>query len=314
LSGIATTSRLTARAIDRVLAKQGGSFRSRPGRESLTPILIGSTVAVALFLGSGCARAQASFVSAAIAEVGAAEEGVPSGAEDARLTPASRSVPAGAYFGAAVLVADRELSPIGRVVEVVGPTVIPRRTPPQIHPYDRVYVTLTRPTRVGDRLHLMRPAAPVPLYGRIHVATGTGVVVGVSGSVATVEVDGFYDRVAIGDLALPMPAYAERAGVVPVPAGGLDGRVLAMVHPQPIVATEDQAFVDLGAASGVVEGDEFEVYLPGTRAPWGERPEVVVARLQVVRAGRLTSAVRVLALQYPALEAGLPVRLVARMP
>jgi hypothetical protein len=46
----------------------------------------------------------------------------------------------------------------------------------------------------------------------------------------------------------------------------------------------------------------------------GTRPEIVVGRLQVIRAGRTTSAVRVIGLNEPALEVGLPVRLVAKMP
>ncbi|MEX0912749.1 MAG: hypothetical protein WD031_04900, partial [Gemmatimonadota bacterium] len=70
---------------------------------------------------------------------------------------------------------------------------------------------------------------------------------------------------------------------------------------------------NLGAASGVVEGDEYVAYLPATQVDWGERPEVEVARLQVVRVSNLTSAVRVLSLEQPALVEGLPVRLVARM-
>jgi hypothetical protein len=94
----------------------------------------------------------------------------------------------------------------------------------------------------------------------------------------------------------------------------LEGSLLALEVPQPVVGTEDLAFVNLGTASGVVEGDEFEVYLPSSVESWGIRPEVVVGRLQVVRATRLVSAVRVVALEQPALEPGLPVRLVARMP
>jgi hypothetical protein len=103
-------------------------------------------------------------------------------------------------------------------------------------------------------------------------------------------------------------------GVTPVPADGLSGTLLAFEEEQPIISTEEFAFLDLGISSGVEEGDEFVAYLPARAMEWGTSPEVPVARLQVVRAHRVTSTVRVLSLEYPALEAGLPVRLVARVP
>jgi hypothetical protein len=54
--------------------------------------------------------------------------------------------------------------------------------------------------------------------------------------------------------------------------------------------------------------------LPAAAAEWGTRPEIRVARVQVVRASARTSAVRVVSLEQPALERGLPVRLVGKMP
>src|SRR5690606_29067981 len=95
---------------------------------------------------------------------------------------------------------------------------------------------------------------------------------------------------------------------------GLEGSVIAFADTQPVASTEDLLFVNLGADSGVVEGDEFIAYIPAEAARWGVRPEVEVARLQVVRAARTTSAVRVVTLEQPALEPGLPVRLVGKMP
>ncbi|MDQ3556046.1 MAG: hypothetical protein M3409_04620, partial [Gemmatimonadota bacterium] len=62
------------------------------------------------------------------------------------------------------------------------------------------------------------------------------------------------------------------------------------------------------------EGDEFEVYMPRTERSWGSRPELPIARLQVIRADGRTASARVVSLSQPALRAGLPVRLVAKMP
>jgi len=77
---------------------------------------------------------------------------------------------------------------------------------------------------------------------------------------------------------------------------------------------EDLAFLDIGAESGVREGDEFTAYLPPQRRGWGTRPSVDVARLQVVRVWDRTATARVVSLEYPALEPGLLVRRIARMP
>ena len=76
----------------------------------------------------------------------------------------------------------------------------------------------------------------------------------------------------------------------------------------------DYDFIDLGRSSGVSEGDEFEVVLPRSQARWGIRPEIRVGRLQVVRTVDRSSAVRVVSLEQPALEPGLVVRRVGRMP
>lgn len=222
-------------------------------------------------------------------------------------------VPVGRYLAAGLLVPDADIDAIGRLVEVISPTVVDRASPPQIQPYDRVNMVVTEAVAAGDRVQLLRPGRLVEPYGRIFQPTGSARVLSVDAGVATVEVDEFYDRVEPGDIAVARPEFEARYGASPVPATGLDGEILALAEPQPVVSTEDVAFVNLGAASGVVEGDEYVAYLPATQVDWGERPEVEVARLQVVRVSNLTSAVRVLSLEQPALVEGLPVRLVARM-
>ncbi|MEX2582155.1 MAG: LysM peptidoglycan-binding domain-containing protein [Gemmatimonadota bacterium] len=224
-------------------------------------------------------------------------------------------VPSGIFFGAGLLAADAELAPVGQLVEVISPTVVDRSAPPQIQPYDRVNVALSGAgVAIGERVHLVRPGRELLPYGRIYIPTGSALVLSVEAGTATLEVDRFYERIDVGDLVFPMPNYEVASGVTPVPAMGLEGELLAFRSPQPVASTEDVAFVNLGGASGVVVGDEFEAYLPAVQQEWGRRPEVVVARLQVIRVARLTSAVRVTALEQPALEEGIPVRLVARMP
>ncbi len=233
-----------------------------------------------------------------------------------RMAPAEQVAPveSGAFYGAGLLIPDEALGRVGELVEVVSPTVVPRRGTPQIHPFDQVLMRVDGSVQVGDRLQLFRPGRLIPPYGRVFVSTGRARVLSVAGGTATLEIVGLYDRIELGDLAVPLPTFEPRLGVRPQQGGGLAGTLLAITSGQPVVATSDMGFVDLGAASGVVEGDEFVAYLPAEAASWGVRPEVEVARLQVVRTGPTTSAVRVVSLAQPALREGMPVRLVARMP
>ena len=222
------------------------------------------------------------------------------------------AVPPGSFHAAGIIVPDTAFAPVGELLEVISPSVVDRRSAPQIQPYDRVTLRVLGAIQPGDRLQLLRRGQRVPPYGRVFQPTGSARVLEVVGGLATLEVDHFYDAVRPGDLALPMPAYAARPGVRPAPAAGIVGSLLAFRAGDALLATEDVGFVDLGRASGVVEGDEFIAYLPAADADTATAVEV--ARLQVIRAGRETSAVRVVALDQPALEAGLPVRIVARMP
>jgi hypothetical protein len=232
----------------------------------------------------------------------------------AQMTPAA-TVTRGDYLRAGLLVGDAEVRPIGRLVELISPSVVPLQIAPQIQLYDRVYMTITQPgIEAGDRLHLMREGRVVRPFGRIFNTTGVATVEVVQGNVATVRIEEMYDVVAVGDAAVRLPDFQVPAGVQPGSATGLEGRIVAFQTPHALQSVEDIAFVDLGTASGVVEGDEFVAILPAERRSWGTRPEIEVARLRVVRAEGRTAAARVIGLEQPALEPGLLVRLVAKMP
>lgn len=220
----------------------------------------------------------------------------------------------GDFHRAGFLVPEEEVTRVGVVAEPVSPSVTPMRIARDIQLYDRVLVRLSGPLAVGDRLHLVRPERAVAGHGRVFASTGLATVVAVEGAVATVVIDEMHDEVEPGDWALPVAAYPVVPGEAPQPASGLEGRILAFLSPHALQAVEDVAFVDLGRDAGVREGDVFVAVMPPTRASWGTRPEVEIARLQVVRASRRTAALRVVEMEQPALTAGLPVRLVGKMP
>jgi hypothetical protein len=232
----------------------------------------------------------------------------------AQLAPAA-TVTRGDYLRAGLLVNDTEVVPVGRLVELISPSVVPLQIPPQIQLYDRVYMTLAQTgIEAGDRLHLLREGRVVRPYGRIFNTTGVATVEEIHGEVAVVRIEEMYDVVSVGDAAVRMPNFDVPAGVRASSSTGMEGRIIAFQTPHALQNVEDIAFVDLGTASGVVEGDEFVAVIPAQRRSWGVRPEIEVARLRVVRAEGRTAAARVIGLEQPALESGLLVRLVAKMP
>lgn len=243
----------------------------------------------------------------------AARSDEPAARVAARSASVRLAVPTGAFYAAGMLVPDTAIARLGELTEVAAATVIPVSQSSQIQPYDRVYVALDRPAEVGDRIQFLRRGREIKPFGRVHTPTGTGRVVAAAEGTATVEIDRMFDNMAIGDIAVPLPAFADLTGAVTAPATGLDGVVIDVVEPQPVVSREDVVLLNLGTASGVSEGDEFEIYIPETQADWGVRPALDVARVRVVRAELLTSAARVIEMTEPAIAPGLPVRLVGTL-
>lgn len=220
----------------------------------------------------------------------------------------------GEFYRAGVLVHDREIASVGTVEGVRSPTVVPIRSAPQIQPNDRIYLRLASGVKEGDRLHLLRPDREIRPYGRIYLSTGIATVESVRAGTAVLVVDQLFDQVRRGDVAVPLADFQVPEGETLSPAWGPSGRILAFATPSPVRQLHDLAFVDLGRQFGVREGDELEVYLPETRESWGVRPEVRVALLRVVRSTERTATAQVIGMEQPALEAGLPVRVISRSP
>jgi LysM repeat protein len=221
----------------------------------------------------------------------------------------------GDFYRAAFVARPDEVRPTGHVAELISSTVVPMNHPPMIRLHDRVFVALDGPApRIGDRLQFIRPGREVRPHGRVYDVTGIGTVAAVEDRVATVVVVGMFAMVEIGDMTAPVDRFPVRAGTTPVAAQGPQGTILAFEDPHPAQNTDEIAFLDLGRRAGVREGDVFEVFLPRTQRDWGTRPEVAVARLQVVKVTDATSSARITSLAQPAVAVGLPVRRVARMP
>ena len=222
----------------------------------------------------------------------------------------------GDFYRAGFIARDGEVRTIGRLAEPEFESVLELRMPPQINLYDRVFVRVNpEAVAVGDRLHFVRVGREIPRLGRVYRPTGVGTVAALDGDVATVVVVGLYGQLEPGDVAITVDRFTLVPGVEPrAVAADLQGRILAFQDQRPLQMTESILFLDIGREAGVAVGDVFEAYTPPEQRDWGRRPEVSVARMQVVRVMGSSASVRVTQLEQPAIAVGLPVRRVARMP
>lgn len=223
----------------------------------------------------------------------------------------------GDYYRAGFFAEPRHLEPVGTLEELLNETNVPMRMPALIMPYDRVFVRLSglRPVEVGEVLHVFRQDRRVRPFGWLFISTGTLEIEEIDGEIATAVIREVYDEIAPGDLALTMTEARIPVGVEPQPVSdGAVGRVIAIEMDQPVIGQEDVLYVDLGTDIGVSEGDILSAYEPADERERHERPEIEIARLQIVRAEAATSAARVIGLDQPSLREGLPVRVVSRVP
>ncbi len=225
----------------------------------------------------------------------------------------------GEYLAAPWLAERSTLPVVGAVVRIQGNRGDSDKVSQSVHPKDRVYIRHRGRDipEVGDRLLLVREGRRLRGWGRVVAPGALGVVEEVAKDVVLVVIDQQFGRVGPGDLALPLAALPEIVGSAQPVADGAQATLLGFVDEQPIYDPSDLGFVDLGEKDGVAIGDEFEVYHPervsgGWNAPL--LPEELVARLRVVRVTERTATVRLLRMYQGSLRAGLPVRLVGKMP
>lgn len=222
----------------------------------------------------------------------------------------------GDFYRAAFVARPAEVPIVGRLEAPEFESVASVTIAPQINLYDRLFVRVD-PARVsvGDRLHLVREDREIRRVGRVYRPTGVVTVAAMDGATATVVLVGMFDQVRYGDVAMPVQAFPLRTLEQPrAVSADLQGRVLAFQDAVPMPRTESILFLDIGRRAGVGVGDEFEAYDPPAQQRWGTRPEVAVARMQVVKVTEGTASVRVTHLDQPRIAVGLPVRRVARMP
>lgn len=225
----------------------------------------------------------------------------------------------GDFYRAAFIAAPTTLDRVGEMVENISETVVPIQHQPQVTVYDKVLVRLSAQqgtVRVGDRVQFLRDEADYRGYGRMWRSAGLGTVAALDGNVATVVVTDQFAPIEPADLVVRPERFPVRTGVLPAATAGagLEGNVIGFQDVHTLYGVEDIAFLDLGRDDGVSEGDEFEAWVPAQRKTWGEAPPVKVAEMQVVRVTDRAASARITQLAQPAMQEGLVVRRVKKMP
>ena len=113
---------------------------------------------------------------------------------------------------------------------------------------------------IGDSLMLSRLSRVVPGWGRLVVPTGIARVVAVDGRDVWAQIETQFDRVADGQVALPLEPFRDRRGIDPLPIeNGMRGSIITVRDQNPLAGFLNIVFIDRGRADGIVPGDEFEV-------------------------------------------------------
>jgi len=123
-----------------------------------------------------------------------------------------------------------------------------------------------------------------------------------------------YERIHEGQLAMALEPFRDPGEVRPTPVEkGMTGRLLAARDPHPIAGAQQYYFIDKGRRDGVSLGDVFEIFKPA-QGYAGAASEEVRAVVMIVHTREKSATGLLLQIVNPALERGMPVRLIKKMP
>jgi hypothetical protein len=182
------------------------------------------------------------------------------------------------------------------------------------HPRDELYVNA--PGNVGDRLLVVRITRSLRPHGWIVEPMGVLRIDSAGTTAARAMVIQQFADMKVGDMTIPLPATPNIPTREPVRVtGGATGRIIDFLDPQPLYATTDIGFIDLGSANRVQIGDEVVAFMP-TRQPDRKTsdvlPEEPMAQMRIIKLTNNTATVRITRMHNSALTSNMPVR-VSRM-
>ncbi len=229
-----------------------------------------------------------------------------------------RPLRAGEFYAAGFLTENERL-PWGLVLGATAPQAIHRlsdRTTAST--YDEI--AIKPPARasyhVGDSLLIARIDRSLQMgnWGEVVVPLGIARVTSLADQQVLAVVVTQFGRIRDGRLAMPLEPFKNPGEVRPTPVEqGLAGRLLASRDVHWIAGAQQFFFIDKGRAEGVALGDVFEVFSPASGLP-GSPSEEVRAVLMIVHTREHSATGLIVQISNPALDAGLPVRLIKKMP
>jgi hypothetical protein len=222
-------------------------------------------------------------------------------------------------FYAAGFLTENERLPWGLVLGATAPPAIHRlseRTTAST--YDEI--AIKPPSRasyhVGDSLLIARidRSLQVGNWGEVVVPLGIARVTSLADQQVLAVIVTQFGRIRDGRLAMPLEPFKNPGEVRPTAVEqGLTGRLLAPRDVHWIAGAQQFFFIDKGRAEGVVPGDVFEVFNPPSGL-LGSPSEEVRAVLMIVHTREHSATGLLLQINHPGLDAGLPVRLIKKMP
>jgi hypothetical protein len=228
------------------------------------------------------------------------------------------AVPVAEFYAAPWLEDSTAIGVRGRLLGLADPATHGDKLPQILHPYDRVLLGDLRGGELsaGDTMLIVRVGGRLAPYGEVVRPLAILRIDSVGGEVASASVIHQYAEVRAGDPLIPVPAAPiMQRGMPQAIEGGAEGRVIAFAEREPLYGTMDNAFVDIGQEAGLKVGDELIAFVPQRT---GDRrqalPEEQVGRLTVVKVMPYSATVRVADASSRALQNGVRVRVVRKMP
>ncbi|NIM47792.1 MAG: LysM peptidoglycan-binding domain-containing protein [Gemmatimonadales bacterium] len=225
-----------------------------------------------------------------------------------------RPIRQGEFYAAGFLTEGQEL-PWGEVLGAVGkPTLRNLTASSSAMIFGEIQV---RPPRgaayqVGDSLLLASLRREVPNWGNVVVPSGIARVTNASEDEVVAQVVAQFDRIADGQVAMPLEPFVDPGTAVPVPVeNGISGSVVEPRDLNPVAGQQDIIFIDLGRSDGVALGDVFVVLRPRDQA--GMAPDTV-AFMQIVHRRERSASGLLTVINQLGVVPEAPVRLARKMP
>jgi len=227
-----------------------------------------------------------------------------------------RPVRRGEFYSAGFLT-ERERLPWGQVIGNTAKPSIPVLADPTVASMF-AEISLKPPPQasyhIGDSLLVARIDRELDPWGGVVVPQGVVRVTAVQPGQVLAQVIMQFGRIRAGCVALPLEPFKDPGDVRPAAVEqGLEGHLITLRDRHVLASSLQVGFLDKGRADGVATGDVFEAYRPASDVTGGRSEEVRV-QLLVAHTREHSASAIVIGMSNPSLTAGMPVRLIKKMP